>query len=135
MKRLFVLSAVLLMASVALMGCGGGGGGGGGSNILVSVSPAEKDYVATSQALELTATVIGTTTQSVSWTLAVETTDYTGDPGLLDKTGPLKAKYTAPDDLGTKSSIVVLITAVSDADPNASATARVVVRDLPPLPF
>lgn len=99
------------------VGPGSGGNGGGttdSSTVSITVSPAEV-VVETGQAHQFIATVTGASDSSAVWTIASGT-------GTIGSSGQYIAPGFIPSD-----TIIVIIKAISVADPRASATAAVSV--------
>jgi hypothetical protein len=110
MKRVGLFIAVLFA-----LACGGGGGGaglpiGGNNGVVLNLNSAQLGF---GQTLNLTATVPGQASQTVTWT---------ANRGTITPTGPSTAVYTAPATGGTFT-----ITARSAASPSLFATAVVTV--------
>ncbi|AKU91473.1 glycosyl hydrolase family 28-related protein [Vulgatibacter incomptus] len=82
--------------------------------VIVTIEPAEIELL-TSESRRFQASVSGTTDQAVTWSAPA---------GVIDATG----LYTAPSDPGTYAVI-----ATSLADPQASATARIMVKAREPV--
>ena len=101
----FAAAAVFLLLTAAC-------GGGGGPTITVTVSPAST-FAGVGQTQQFTATVVGATDTSVTWTV-------TEDLGGTISTGGL---YTAPLLPG---SFHVVATSVADGSRNGTATVSVV---------
>lgn len=105
---------------LTLMGCGGGGTISPPPSVTVSVSPRQAAVAAVSQAQQFTATVTGSSDQSVTW-------DVDGTAGGNSTVGTISASglYTPPAAAGTHT-----ITATSVASTSSSASANVAVTDL-----
>jgi len=95
-------------------GSGGNGGTGDSSRVAIAVSPTEV-VVATGQAQQFTATVTGSSDSSAIWTIA-------SGVGTIGSNGQYIAPSVIPSD-----TIIVIVKAISVADPRASATATVSV--------
>jgi len=92
------------------------------AQVTVSVTPGQAD-VTVNLTQQFTATVSGTTDQSVTWSL-VPGGNGTFGPGSIDATGLYTAGSDAPEPP------FVTIKATSVADPSAAGTAQVIVRGL-----
>ncbi|TAJ78429.1 hypothetical protein EPO44_20040 [bacterium] len=92
------------------------------AQVTVTVSPAQAD-VLVNQTQQFTATVSGTTDQSVTWSLIPGGNRNFG-PGFIDATG----LYTAPPNAPEPPFVTIKATSV--ADPTAAGTASVIVRDI-----
>ena len=90
------------------------------AQIQVSVSPSRAD-VNLSTFLQLSARVSGTTNTSVAWSVTLALPTATGSPGAISNTG----RYTPPAAIPDPN--VVFVTATSNADPTASATAALIL--------
>jgi hypothetical protein len=112
---LLLFSAVANLASFATPDLGM-------AQVSLSVAPLKAD-VSINQTQQFNATVSGTKDKRVTWSVTSEGAGRFG-PGLIDSDG----LYTAPPNALTPP--FVLIRATSIADPTASATVTVIVRDL-----
>lgn len=85
-----------------------------GTTIGIAIAPTSI-AIKTGETVQFTATVTGTTNQSVTWLI-------TSGPGTIDATG----RYQAPGSIATAAEIVT-VKAVANADATVSATATLVV--------
>ncbi len=92
------------------------------AQVTVTVTPAQAD-VGVNLPQQFTATVSGTTNQSVTWSV-IAGGNGTFGPGSIDATGLYIAPPNAPEPP------FVTIKATSVADPTAAGTASVIVRDI-----
>jgi len=89
--------------------------------VSVTVTPEQADVTVT-QAQQFAATVLVTTDQRVTW--SVSGGDGNFGPGTINDTGLYSAPNNAPEPP------FVTVKATSAADPSASGTAQVLIRDL-----
>ena len=107
------LTSIRSAAAALFLSLAAACGGGGGPTITVTVSPASP-FTGVGQTQQFTATVVGTTDQTVTWTV------QEGSAGGAISTGGL---YTAPLLPG---SFHVAATSVADASRSGTATVSVV---------
>lgn len=92
------------------------------AQVAVTVTPEQADVIV-NQTQQFTANVLGTTDQRVTWSVVPGGNGKFG-PGSINDLG----LYTAPNNAPEPP--FVSIKATSVADPSASGTARVIVRDI-----
>jgi hypothetical protein len=124
--------AIVLLGLIPLAGCiahaPGSGGGGQQKQILVTVSPSPQS-VAVGAKQQFTASLLNTSNQNVSWSLALgpnSTSPATSSElGSIDANGMYTAPPTVPACAGGVSpcEIQVAVTATSQADSTASGQA------------
>lgn len=122
------LCVSLLATAASLAGaCGGGGGGGGGSSttIFVSVAPAAAS-VAINASQQFTATVTGTTSTQVTWSVA-----GSGCSGTACGTITAAGLYTAPGAVPNPATVTVTATSVANPTRTGSATVTIVLAGAP----
>jgi hypothetical protein len=124
------LLAVLIVAALSLIGCGGGGGSS--TPVTVTIS-ANASSVETFQTVQFSATVTGTSNQSVTWSLSCTATATTVSAcGTISASGAYVAPNTVPT-IASESSTdpaTVTITAISQAQSSAGASVQFTVNSL-----
>lgn len=117
-----------LIAILGIIGCGGSSGGGGGTGLSVTVAPKRAAVVATTQAVQFTATITGTPNApgkedaqtAVTWSV-----DGTNGGSAAAGTISASGLYTPPAIAGTHT-----VRATITADTSKSDSATVAVTDL-----
>jgi uncharacterized protein (DUF1800 family) len=90
------------------------------AQVAVTISPSEAD-VSLGTFLQLSAKVTGTSNASVAWSVTLALPTATGSPGSVSNAG----RYTPPSAIPDPN--VVFVTATSNVDPRASATAALIL--------
>jgi Protein of unknown function (DUF3443) len=113
----------LVASAVILFGCGGGGGGGTNvappSTVAISISPTLAT-VAVGTTRQFSATVTGTSNQSVTWQVS-------GTPGGDSTHGMISTSglYTAPATVPSPADVTVTVVSQADTTKFASATVTI----------
>jgi hypothetical protein len=123
-KQLWSLHFILFLAVLALTSCGGSsssnGGGGGGQQVSVTISNSPPATIGAGANWTYTATVSGSTNQTVSWGISP------ASAGSIDtKTG----FYVAPNAVPSSPQVTITATALADSSATASATVTVQATD------
>src|SRR5689334_10473523 len=90
------------------------------AQVAVTITPSTAD-VSLGTFLQLSARVSGTSNTSVAWSVTLAIPTATGSPGAVSNAG----RYTPPGAIPNPN--VVFVTATSNADPRASATAALIL--------
>ncbi len=128
MKKRACLAGILAVAgALGLTACGSGGGSS--TPIVVSINT-DVSNIETFQTVQFSATVTGTSNTAVTWQLSCNTTPATVC-GTMSASGMYVAPNTVPT-LATASSTdpaQLIVTAISQADSNATASTGVFTID------
>jgi len=126
-KRACLLSSLVVVGAMTIVSCGGGGGSS--TPITVSITT-DVSNIETFQTVQFAAAVTGTSNTAVTWQLSCNTTPA-AVCGTMSASGMYVAPNTVPT-LATTSSTdpaQLIVTAISQADSNASASTGVFTVD------
>lgn len=129
MKKRACLAGILAVAGALGLTACGSGGGGSSTPIVVSINT-DVSNIETFQTVQFSATVTGTSNTAVTWQLSCNTTPASVC-GTMSASGMYVAPNTVPT-LATASSTdpaQLIVTAISQADSNATASTGVFTID------
>ena len=126
-KSTCLASFLALAGAFGLVACGGGGGQS--TPVLVSINT-DVSNIETFQTVQFSATVTGTSNTKVTWQLSCNTT-----PAAVCGTMSASGMYVAPNTVPTLTTMQstepasLIVTAISQADSNVSATTPIFTID------
>jgi hypothetical protein len=140
-KRACLLSILVVAGAMTMVSCGGGGGSS--TPVTVTITTDVKN-IETFQTVQFTATVTGTSNNKLTWQLSCNTLPVSVC-GTMSASGLYVAPNTVPTlaTAGSTDPAQLIVTAISQADSNASATTPVFTIDslnmqavpTPPIPL
>src|SRR5580698_4423018 len=125
-KRACLLSILAVVAAVTMTSCGGGGSS---APITVSITT-DVSNIETFQTVQFAASVSGTSNTAVTWQLSCNTLPVSVC-GTISASGLYVAPNTVPTlaSSGSTDPASLIVTAISQADANASATTPIFTID------